>query len=70
MSVLRCEAEGGGELVVELVNVLVEETVVEQSVSAVVPCVFQDEEECDLGLGVRGIPLGREGRDEPGEPWR
>ena len=43
------ETKGGGVLVVDLVDVLVEEgACVHGAVSPVVPRVFQDEEDCDL----------------------
>lgn len=49
VSVFGGESEGCRVLVVHLVDVLVERTVVECSVSEVMPGVFEDEEEGDLG---------------------
>lgn len=42
------ESEGGRVLVVNLVDVLVEESPVEDSVHPVMPCILQDEEDRDL----------------------
>ena len=47
--VLGREAKRCRKLVVELVDVLVQRLVVEEPVCAVVPCVFHDKEESDLG---------------------
>lgn len=46
--VLGGHAEGGGVLVVDLVNVLVERAPVQGAVEPIVPCVFEDEENSDL----------------------
>jgi hypothetical protein len=53
--------------VVEFVNVLVDGSVVKESVREVVPCVFKDKEESDLhstGTG-RGQHREKEGRRKP-----
>lgn len=65
MGILRREAKGRGELVVEFVDMFVEGFDVEESVSTVVPGVFEDEEDCDLsGRGREGVRRGREGRSK------
>lgn len=46
--VLGSETEGGRVLVVDLVDGLVEGTPVESAVHPVVPCIFEDEEDCNL----------------------
>jgi hypothetical protein len=46
VSVLCGETDGSGEFVVQFVNVFVEWTPVERSMSPVVEHVFKDEEEC------------------------
>lgn len=46
--VFGSKTEGGGVLVVDLVDVLVEGAPVHGAVHPVVPCVFEDEEDCNL----------------------
>lgn len=64
--VLGGEAEGGGVLVVELVDLLVKSGCVQSAVKPVVPGVFEDEEDGDL---VGHFPPGweRDGRGEAAE---
>ena len=74
--VLGSETEGSGVLVVDLVNGLVEGTPVERAMHPVVPCILEDEKDCDL---VGHLVNGREGNlgaeakvlghrvEEPGE---
>lgn len=74
--VLSSETEGGRVLVVDLVDGLVEWTPVESAVHPVVPCIFKDEENCDLVghlVNRREWDLGAEAKvlghrvEEPGE---
>lgn len=48
VGVLGRESERSRKLVVEFVNVLVDRSVVQQSVRKVVPRVLENEKECDL----------------------
>ena len=48
VGVFSSEAEGGGVLVMKLVDATVEGAVMEGLMRDVVPCVFHYEEECDL----------------------
>jgi len=54
--------------VVEFVNVLVDGSVVKESVREVVPCVFKNEEESDLHS--TGTGRGQHGREREGKKPR